>query len=201
MTFDLSLTGFQKSQCTTNATFRHVTLSPDLDQLSYYVLFDGIPLWQVRISMSHCRNEWTVVLDLSTQLLANTISGNATISLKVSIHFEFGFYINIHTATNPDGEIRVDSKFAREALLLKEGGQEVPPVTTRERCWCSDHRSRPGQCTFMGCTADLKGFHRFTFHNGAPVWWACHFDLTGESMPSAVHRLLDSESNPVFTAQ
>ncbi|HJW29890.1 MAG TPA: CHRD domain-containing protein, partial [Saprospiraceae bacterium] len=138
LTFDLSLNGAQESPSvvTPGTGLGIVTVDPQLDQLSYFVVFDSLsgPATGAHFHFAEAGVSGPVVVDLTTTLNGNYLAGTAA-PLNVAFVnalLSSGLYINIHTANHPAGEIRGQiQKFAREGYTFEmNGGQEVPPITT-----------------------------------------------------------------------
>lgn len=137
LTFDAWLDSAQQVGSTMNATgtgAAYISLNNTLDTLWYKVQNQDLT---GAITGAHIHNaavgvDGPVVLDLSSGINGNQISGMATGSAitpaLVSAMLKGETYINVHTAMNPNGELRGQVyRLAREGYSLAlEGNQEVP---------------------------------------------------------------------------
>lgn len=138
--FDGVLSGMQEVPAvTTNASgVSQFSLNSDFSSISYSVQVEGL---SGAIMGAHLHNaaagaNGPVVVDLSGDVSGNTISGTIsgaalTQSLIIEL-LESNIYINVHTAANPNGELRGQvNRVAREGYSVNlSGDQEVPGVST-----------------------------------------------------------------------
>jgi len=138
--FDGALSGMQEVPAvTTNATgVAQFSLNSDFTSIDYSVQVEGL---SGAIMGAHLHNEAAgangpVVVDLSGDVTGNRISGTIsgaalTQSLIIEL-LESNIYLNVHTAANPNGEIRAQiNRVAREGYSVNlSGDQEVPGVST-----------------------------------------------------------------------
>ncbi|AII50398.1 hypothetical protein N008_00175 [Hymenobacter sp. APR13] len=135
-----SLTGAQEVPAvTTNARGAvSFTLNPTRDTLFISGSFSGL---SGPITAAHTHNGFRgvsgpVVTDLFRFIRGNRIQGfltGADIDRgKLDRYLRGGYYLNVHTAANPGGEIRgqVEIEKDEEFVASLSGAQEVPPVTT-----------------------------------------------------------------------
>ncbi|HET6242889.1 MAG: CHRD domain-containing protein [Bacteroidetes bacterium] len=77
-----------------------------------------------------------VVTDLSTYVVGNriaaTLTGSDITPAMIAKYLKGMYYVNVHTAANPNGEIRGQLMLETDHGFTADlnGGQEVPPVTT-----------------------------------------------------------------------
>lgn len=117
------------AQFSLNSTFTAINYSVQVEGLSGAIM--GAHLHEAVAGATG-----GVVVDLSGDVMGNTISGtisgtDLTDALIVEL-LESGIYLNVHTAANPNGEIRAQiNRVAREGYSVDlTGAQEVPSVTT-----------------------------------------------------------------------
>ncbi|WBA42649.1 CHRD domain-containing protein [Hymenobacter canadensis] len=135
-----SLSGAQEVPAVTTAARGAVsfTLNPTRDTLFISGSFTGL---SGPITMAHTHNGFRgvagpVVTDLFRFIRGNRIQGfltGADIDRgKLDRYLRGGYYLNIHTAANPGGEIRgqIEVEKDEEFVASLSGAQEVPPVTT-----------------------------------------------------------------------
>ncbi len=138
--YPVALTGGSQIPPNASSGFGLGTLrfSPNLTRMSYKVLLDRLS-GPVKAAHIHAGSEFSsgpVLADLGT---GNFLDGEITDpNLVQDVFFNMidsGAYINVHTDSFPDGEIRgqilLGTVFSNDALL--NGNQEVPPVTTSAR--------------------------------------------------------------------
>lgn len=138
--FDGVLSGMQEVPAvTTNATgVAQFSLSSDFSMINYSVQVEGL---SGAIMGAHLHNaaagaNGAVLVDLSGDVSGNTISGTisgASLTEELIVELlESNIYINVHTAANPNGEIRGQvNRVAREGYSINlSGDQEVPGVST-----------------------------------------------------------------------
>jgi hypothetical protein len=135
-----SLSGAQEVPAvTTNARGAvSFTLNPTRDTLFIAGSFSGL---SGPVTMAHTHNGFRgaagpVVTDLFRFIRGNRIQGfltGADIDRgKLDRYLRGGYYLNIHTAANPGGEIRgqIEMEKDEQFSAVINGAQEVPPVTT-----------------------------------------------------------------------
>lgn len=139
MTFDATFSGDQENPVvdTEGKALGVVTVWPELNEFEFYILHDSL---SGPVSGAHFHNavagaNGPVVIDLTDDIspVGNFISGTRPLTMDIFNTLLRGeYYINLHTATNPAGEVRGQVyKYAREGYTFEiNGGQEVPPVTT-----------------------------------------------------------------------
>lgn len=111
-----------------------------------------------------------VVLDLDPYITGNRIeavlTGSSLTPAFIATMFNKGFYVNIHTAANPNGEIR--GQIVPEADLpygvKLTGLQQVPPVMTLGTglgfFWLAKHNDRLSfNVTLDGLSSPITGVH------------------------------------------
>ena len=114
------------------------TLNPGKDTLFISGTFAGL---SGPITMAHVHSGFEgvagpVVTNLFPFIQGNRIQGFLTGAdldrTKLDRYLRGGYYINIHTAANPGGEIRGQIRLEKdeEYVSILGGDQEVPPVTT-----------------------------------------------------------------------
>jgi Cu/Zn superoxide dismutase len=211
ITFDLSLDGNQESPnvVTPGKGLGIVTIWPDLNELEYYVVYDQLsgPVTGAHFHQAEPGVSGAVVLDISSEVSAHDITGSTPFSLYAFNTLLNGdYYINLHTAANPDGEIRGQvQKYAREAYTFElSGGQENPSVTTQatgggvvtiDRDRVSAH--------FMVVYSGLEGnFTASHFHHAKPgVNGGVIYNLTDQyNAFGGAFGYWDETSTPVFDA-
>ncbi|MBC8083574.1 MAG: CHRD domain-containing protein, partial [Hymenobacter sp.] len=115
------------------------TLNPTRDTLFINASFNGL---SGPITMAHFHNgqpgvAGPVVIDLFRFVRGSQLRGFLTgptnlTPARVRALLTGRYYLNIHTAANPGGEIRgqVGLETDTEYATIMDGGQEVPPVVT-----------------------------------------------------------------------
>ena len=137
--FDAMLSGAQQAPAVTTmatgvATF---TLNSMLNEISYSVVTDGLSgaITSAHIHGAAIGVSGAVLVDLSAGIdgnkISGTISGAAITNDLINAMLKGETYINVHTAANPNGEIRGQIyRLAREGYTTTlNGAQEVPAVT------------------------------------------------------------------------
>lgn len=178
--FDAFLNGAQEvpavsTTATGTATF---SLNSTMTAITYLVQVNGLSgsITGAHLHAGTAGNNGAVVVNLTPGVFGNVIAGtitgtDLTQELLESL-LSSGIYINIHTAANPNGEIRGQiNRLAREGYTFEMNGQsEVPAVTTSGNGggMLSISRERDN-AHFMvvakDLTADISGAH---FHEGMP---------------------------------
>ncbi len=134
ISFDASLNGAQQvPMVTTNgkgaASF---TASYDLDSIRYDVVVDGLsgPIQAAHLHNAAVNNAGPVVFDLAAGINGNRITGYITSATQGDLIelLEGNMYLNVHTAANPNGEVRGQVyRYMREGYTIAlDGGQQVP---------------------------------------------------------------------------
>lgn len=135
-----TLTGAQEVPAVTTAARGAVafTLNETRDTLFISGSFTGL---SGPITMAHVHNGFRgvagpVLTDLMPLIRGNRIDGFLTGAnidrAKLDRYLRGSYYINVHTAANPGGEIRgqIEIEKDEEFVASLSGAQEVPPVTT-----------------------------------------------------------------------
>lgn len=111
------------------------TLSKDNSTMSYKFIAQGLSgaITGAHLHEGAAGANGGVVVDLTTNVMGNVIMGSFTpTSSFLTNLLNESIYINIHTAANPNGEIRgqlsLNTNIAFDSSL--DGAQEVPPVST-----------------------------------------------------------------------
>lgn len=114
------------------------SLNSTFDAINYSVQVEGLSgaIMGAHLHEAVAGATGGVVVDLSGDVIGNTLIGtisgtDLTDALIVEL-LESGIYLNVHTAANPNGEIRAQlNRVAREGYSVDlTGDQEVPAVTT-----------------------------------------------------------------------
>ena len=138
--FDAALNGAQETPAVTTSALGAATIkiNTTYDTLWYDVAVTGV---SGAITGAHFHNATLgasggVVFDMSPDIMGNRITGKitgATLTTTLINNFLRGaIYMNLHTAANPNGEIRGQVyRLAREGYTYAmNGAQETPMVTT-----------------------------------------------------------------------
>jgi len=180
LTFSAKLTGDQEVPAvTTNAVgVASFVLNASRDTLCIHASVNGL---SGAITLAHIHEGLPgvggpVILDLVSYISGNTINatiaGAALTSEFISKMITGNYYINVHTAANPNGEIRgqigLETDFMFAASM--DGAQEVPAVTTTAIGYgVFDLYQNPNEIAFKviveGLSGDITLAH---LHNGAP---------------------------------
>lgn len=179
LTFDARFSGDQENPVvdTDGKALGIVTIWPELSVFEYYILYDSL---SGPVTGAHFHNaipgaNGPVAIDLTDDIsqVGNFISGTMPLTLDIFNKLLTGeYYINLHTAANPAGEVRGQVyRFAREGYTFEiNGGQEVPPVTTTGvgAGMVSIDRDQTN-AHYMLVISDLSGtFTASHFHNAGP---------------------------------
>lgn len=135
LTFDAYATGAQEVPAVTTDAFAlgTVNVNYDLNTLTFHLIADGLsgPITGAHIHEGGAGSNGGVVYDLTPLLNGNEIIGMLPLNDIASLNtmLSGGYYWNIHTEANPDGEIRGQVyKLAREGYSYTFGAEnEVPP--------------------------------------------------------------------------
>jgi Cu/Zn superoxide dismutase len=140
LVFDASLNGAQEvPPVTTNAKgVGSLRLNTTMDTLYYDIVSTGLSgaITGAHIHGGAIGTAGGVLIDLTNSITGNRIKGNingAPLTKEIINQMLVGeTYLNLHTAANPNGEIRGQVyRLAREGYTYSmDGAQEVPPVTT-----------------------------------------------------------------------
>lgn len=109
-------------------------LSKHQGKLLIRVVTDGLSgaIMGAHLHMGAIGVSGPVVVDLTANISGNTVIASIDPTAILTDLLAGNIYINLHTAANPNGEIRGqllrDNKIAFDALM--NGAQEAPPVTT-----------------------------------------------------------------------
>ncbi|MCY7411399.1 MAG: CHRD domain-containing protein, partial [Chitinophagales bacterium] len=136
LAFDATIDGIQEVPAVVTSALGVAVakLNTAMDTMWYHVVADGL---SGAITGAHFHSgkkgvSGGVVVDLSAGISGNQvdgmISGSALTSDLINSFLTGGIYVNLHTATNPNGEIRGQVyRYAREGYTFTmDGGQEVP---------------------------------------------------------------------------
>ncbi|HEX5112172.1 MAG TPA: CHRD domain-containing protein [Saprospiraceae bacterium] len=211
LTFDLSLTGDQENPpvTTQGQGLGIVTIPPTLDVLEYYIVYDQLsaPATASHFHQADPGVNGGVVLDISAGITDYEITGSSTFTVNAfNTLLEGGYYINIHTSTNPSGEIRGQIyKYAREGFVFElNGGQEVPSVTTQASgtgmvSVDRDETSAHYMVVYSGLEGDFTASH---FHQAKPgVSGGVIYNITSSYNPfGGAFGYWDESSTPIFDA-
>lgn len=135
LTFDAFATGAQEVPAVTTDAFAlgTVNVNFDLNTLTFHLIADGLsgPITGAHIHEGGAGSNGGVVYDLTPLLSGNEIIGMLPLTDIASLNtfLSGGYYWNIHTDANPDGEIRGQVyKLAREGYSYTfSADNEVPP--------------------------------------------------------------------------
>ncbi len=179
--YPVALTG--GSQIPPNASsgfgFGNLRFSPNLTRMSYKILLSGLsgPVKAAHIHAGGELSNGPVLADLGS---GNLLSGEiADPQLVQDVFFNLidsGAYVNVHTDSFPDGELRgqilFGPVFSNDALL--NGDQETPAVVTTAR----------GVGFSLLNFPDLDSLNYFVFYEGVdPVAAHIHRGAAGQSGP------------------
>lgn len=138
--FDANLDGAQEvpTVVTTAKGVATFTLNPLLNEIEYDIVANGLSgaITGAHIHTGEFGVAGGVLIDLSAGINGNrimgTITGAAVTSSLINAMLSGETYINIHTAANPNGEIRGQIyRLAREGYTTSlDGDLEVPAVST-----------------------------------------------------------------------
>lgn len=135
-----TLNGSQEVPAVTTAARGAVsfTLNPTRDTLFISGAFSGLsgPITMAHTHLGFRGVSGPVVTDLFRFIRGNRIQGYLTGSdidrSKLDRYLRGGYYLNVHTAANPSGEIRGQIELEKDEhyTAVLSGANEVPPVTT-----------------------------------------------------------------------
>lgn len=177
--FDANLDGAQEvpTVVTTAKGVATFTLNPLLNEIEYDIVANGLSgaITGTHIHTGEFGVTGGVLIDISAGINGNrimgTITGAAVTSSLINAMLSGETYVNIHTAANPDGEIRGQIyRLAREGYTTSlEGVQEVPSVSTNAYgvgvvSINRDSDNLHYMFAVGGLSSALNGAH---FHNGA----------------------------------
>jgi len=134
LTFDAYATGAQEVPPVTTDAFAlgTVNVSYDLTTLTFHLIADGLsgPIIGAHIHEGGAGSNGGVVYDLTTLINGNEIIGMLPLTDIASLNtmLSGGYYWNIHTEANPDGEIRGQVyKLSREGYSYTFDAQNSSP--------------------------------------------------------------------------
>lgn len=138
LAFDAALNGMQQVPpvTTSAAGVASMIATYDLDSVWYDVVLDGLsgPVQAAHLHLGALGTNGAVGYDLMAGIMGNRISGWVTgIAAEDAIELlEGNIYINVHTAANPNGEVRGQVyRYMREGYTIAlDGMQQVPPANT-----------------------------------------------------------------------
>jgi hypothetical protein len=177
--------------------------------LEYYIVYDGLsgPATAAHFHEANAGINGNVVLNLSDSISGNVIKGSSTFSVYAfNTMLEGGYYINVHTLANPNGEIRGQIyKNAREGFVFElNGGQEVPSVTTQATgtgmvSIDRDETSAHYMVVYSGLEGNFTASH---FHHAKPgVSGGVIYNITSSYNPfGGAFGYWDETSTPIFDA-
>ncbi|MCT4559885.1 MAG: CHRD domain-containing protein [Crocinitomicaceae bacterium] len=178
--FDAFLNGAQEvpAVSTTATGTASFSLNSTMTAITFMVQVDGLSgaITGAHLHEGTAGNNGPVVVDLSTSVVGNvmagTITGTDLTQELLESMLSSGIYLNIHTAANPNGEIRGQiNRLAREGYTFEMNGQsEVPAVMTGASGggMMSISRERDNAHLMVVAkemSADISGAH---FHEGMP---------------------------------
>jgi Cu/Zn superoxide dismutase len=213
VTFDASFSGDQENPVvdTDGKALGVVTVWPGLNEFEFYVLHDSLsgPLSGAHFHQAAAGANGPVAIDLTDDIspVGNFISGTRLLTVDIfNTLLHGGYYINLHTAANPAGEVRGQVyKFAREGYTYEiNGGQEVPPVTTTGvgAGMLSIDRDQTN-AHYMLVVSELTGtFSASHFHRARPgVSGGVIYDITDSFNDfGGAYGYWNQSSTPVFDA-
>ena len=111
------------------------TLEEDYKTLTIYGVFDSLsgPVTNCHFHTGGFGVNGGVVLNLLPLVKGNQISGQVTVTKAILAAINgYGIYINVHTAANPNGEMRGQINYENDLhfIAVMTGANEVPAVTT-----------------------------------------------------------------------
>lgn len=213
--FDAFLNGAQEvpAVSTTATGTASFSLNSTMTAITYLVQVNGLSgaITGAHLHEATAGNNGAVVVNLTPSVVGNVIAGTITgtdlTQELLESMLSSGVYINIHTAANPNGEIRGQiNRLAREGYTFEMNGQsEVPAVTTPGNGggMLSISRERDN-AHFMvvakDLTADISGAH---FHEGMPgatgnVFLDLSSYFTGTAAISGAFTYLTAEDTAPF---
>jgi hypothetical protein len=144
LSFDMHLDAMQETPPTTSAAtgVGYVKISNTFDTLWYDIVFDSLTVMPPTAAHFHTGPAGVPgppVIDITSSIIGNRISG-MVVSPAVNDTFVNqalmgNIYVNIHSTTNPNGEIRGQlRRYPREGFTyLIDGMQETPPLSVAAR--------------------------------------------------------------------
>ena len=174
--FDASLNGAQQvPPVTTNAKgTASLVATWDMDSIWYDVVLDGLsgPLQAAHLHNAPVNIAGPVVIDIADGINGNRISGWITTATQADVieMLEGNLYLNVHTAANPNGEIRGQVyRYMREGYSVSlDGGQQVPSnasASTGAGIVSVDRGQSNAHIMFVVNAAMVQAAH---FHIGEP---------------------------------
>jgi hypothetical protein len=188
------------------------TISNDFTSIDYSVQVEGLSgaITAAHLHEGVAGTSGGVLVDLTGDINGNTISGTISgaglTQVLITELLESGVYINVHTAANPNGELRGQiNRVAREGYsIIMNGAQEVPAVSTMASgggiiTVSRDRNNAHVMLVAQNMAGTISGAH---LHNAAAGSnGGVLFDLTGlftgnESFSSAFGYLTSDDSTP-----
>ena len=182
---DANATGSQQVPAvTTNArAVASFVATADLDSLWYDVVATDLsgPMTAAHLHMGPVGTAGGVVIDIAGNIMGNRIQGWVTgsdLSDNLQEMLEGNLYLNIHTAANPNGEVRGQVyRYMREGYTISpSGAQQVPMVssTATGSGMVSIDRDQSNAHIMFTITATMVQdlhFHKgVAGENGAVIW-------------------------------
>ncbi len=208
--FDAMLDGMQQVPPVTTAGRGAASMVAtwDMDSIWYDVVVDGLsgPMEAAHLHEAAVGATGPVVIDIADGINGNRISGWITDASQENIIelLEGNLYINVHTAMNPNGEIRGQAyRYMREGYSIAlDGAQQVPPVSTTANGAgiVSVDRGQSNAHIMFVVNADMvEAAH---FHNGvAGTNGPVLFDMTDLLMDNGVFTYWkNTDAQPFTTA-
>ncbi len=206
--FDAALNGAQQvPMVTTDAKgAASFMASYDMDSIRYDVVVDGLsgPIQAAHLHNAAVNVAGPVVFDLSAGINGNRITGYITSATQGDLIelLEGNLYINVHTAVNPNGEVRGQVyRYMREGYTIAlDGGQQVPAngSTATGAGIVSVDRGQSNAHVMFVTNADMvqaAHFHKGAVGVNGPVL----FDLSDMIMQNGVFTYLLSTDATPFT--
>lgn len=211
--FDAMLNGAQEVPAVTTSAYGVASfgMTKTFDQISFDIVADGLsgPITGAHLHTGAVGVAGGVAVDLSGVIVGNRMMGtimSADITNDLIHDLLTGnIYINVHTAANPNGEIRGQVyRLAREGYnILIDGNQEVPALMTSAYGggMVSVNRDQTDAHFMMvagGLSGTLDGAH---FHNAAAgMNGGVIFDLSTNFMNNGAYGYLKSTDATPFNS-
>ena len=206
--FDAMLNGTQEVPAVTTNGMGTASLVAtwDMDSVWYDVVVDGLsgPIQAAHLHNGAVGVSGPVVIDIGGGISGNRISGWITDATEEEVieMLEGNLYVNVHTAMNPNGEIRGQVyRYLREGYTIAlDGAQEVPAnssMATGAGIVSIDRGRSNAHVMFVVNAEMVQGAH---FHLGvAGMNGPVNFDMTGLLMNNGVFTYWKSTDATPFT--